>query len=172
MAERERSEEHDDVASTSTPSGFEGRATEFFHVGITVSDVDRSIDFYHKVLGLEVEGRSVIDTDNVRTLVGVPFTELVCVFLALPGGGSLELLQYCGVKSGTISAPPSHAGSGHLCLWVEGLDAILARARARGGVTISAVPVPSTRYPGAKVVYLRDPDDFMLELIELHRESI
>ena len=142
--------------------------TGLFHVGITVTELERSLAFYRGALGLELEWDQVIDRDSTRELVGVPFRTLRCAFLAVPGGGSLEILEYEGVPGRDLTWTPSDRGAGHLCLWVADLDDVVARARELGGVTISAAPVvvPAGRYTGARVIYLRDPDGFLLELIE------
>ena len=142
--------------------------TGLFHVGITVRDLDRSLAFYRGALGLEVDWDQVIDRDSTRELVGVPFSRLRCAFLALPGGGALEILEYEGVTGRDLDWTPSDHGAGHLCLWVADLDVVVSRARELGGVTIAVAPVtvPGGRYEGARVVYLRDPDGFLLELIE------
>ena len=142
--------------------------TGLFHVGITVSDLERSLAFYQGALGLEVEWQQVIDRDSTREMLGVPFTRLRCAFLGLPGGGALELLQYEGVAGRDLTWSPSDHGVGHLCLWVTDVDDAVARARELGGVTIADAPVvvPSGRYEGARAVYLRDPDGFLHELIQ------
>ena len=142
--------------------------TGLFHVGITVSDLERSLAFYAGALGLEVEWDQVIDRDSTRELVGVPFRTLRCAFLAVPGGGALEILEYDGVTGRDLTWSPSDHGAGHLCLWVADVDDVVARARELGGVTIAQAPVvvPSGRYAGARAVYLRDPDGFLLELIQ------
>ena len=143
-------------------------AAGFFHVGITVKDLEVSTRFYERAIGLARSWEQCIDRDSSRTLVGLAFTRLHCRFLALPGGGLLELLEYEPATGSPVRSDPDDAGTAHLCLWVEGLDHVLERARSLGGRTISAapVPVPDGRYAGARVVYLRDPDDFILELIE------
>ncbi len=143
-------------------------ATGFFHVGITVRDLEVSTRFYEQAIGLTRSWDQCIDRDSSRTLVGIAFTRLHCQFLALPGGGLLELLEYEPATGSPLRSDPDDAGTAHLCLWVQGLDQVLERARGLGGRTISAAPVqvPDGRYAGARVVYLRDPDDFILELIE------
>lgn len=143
-------------------------ATGLFHVGLTVTDLAASTRFYEEAIGLPRSWDQCIDRDSSRTLVGVPFTRLHCQFLELPGGGLLELLEYEPATGSPVRSDPDDVGTAHLCLWVRGLDRMLKRARRMGGRTISAAPVqvPDGRYAGARVVYLRDPDDFILELIE------
>ncbi len=143
-------------------------ATGLFHVGLTVRDLEHSTRFYTEAIGLTKAWHQCIDRDSTRTLVGVPFTTLTCEFLAIPGGGMLELLSYAGVPGHPTRSAPPDPGTVHLCLWVQGLDEILVRARALGGETIAPDPVvvPDGRFLGARVVYLRDPDGFLVELIE------
>ena len=64
------------------------------HAGLTVQDLDRSIEFYCTVLGCVVEERSVISGAEVETLTGVSGAVIHTADLKLLGGGMLELLQY------------------------------------------------------------------------------
>src|SRR2546423_14502704 len=74
------------------------------HVGITVSDLERGIDFYHGVLGLgfAAEPSPVFDDPALGPAVGIPGAALRQVSLALRDG-ILELLEY------TPPAWPIHA---------------------------------------------------------------
>lgn len=149
-------------------------ATGFFHVGITVKDLDASTRFYEQAIGLSRSWGQCIDRDSSRTLVGVAFTRLHCQFFSLPGGGLLELLEYVPASGGPLRSNPDDPGTAHLCLWVHGLDDVIERARRLGGRSVAAAPVevPDGRYAGARVVYLRDPDGFLLELIEPPQGSV
>ena len=41
------------------------------HVGVTVSDVDRSLGFWRDLLGLEVTGRGVMEWEHLDRLVAL-----------------------------------------------------------------------------------------------------
>jgi lactoylglutathione lyase len=140
----------------------------FFHAGITVSDMARSIAFYRDGIGLELDWEKTGGADYVRTLIGLDFDSIHNVFLKIPGGGVVELLEYHGIERMSAAARPCDPGSGHLCLYVHGIEDVVERARKHGGTTRSASVVvsPAGATKGCKVIYVTDPDGFIIELFE------
>jgi catechol 2,3-dioxygenase-like lactoylglutathione lyase family enzyme len=140
----------------------------FFHAGITVSDMERSLPFYRDGLGLELFWDVERDSDLVRTVVGVPFTTMRNVFLRLPQGGFIELLEYRGVTP--VPRPPGSAadpGTGHLCLEVRNIDDVVRRLLDLGGRSVSEVQtVPDGPRANSRLVYVADPDGWLLELYQ------
>jgi catechol 2,3-dioxygenase-like lactoylglutathione lyase family enzyme len=147
----------------------EGEVVGFFHAGITVTDMDRSVPFYRDGLGLEPFWDVTRDSEMVRTVVGVRFTTLRNVMLRVPGGGFVELLEYRGVdRSDPSFAPASEPGTGHLCLEVRGIDALVTRLVTLGGSAGSEVQTVAQggSRAGSKLVYVRDPDGWLVELYQ------
>jgi catechol 2,3-dioxygenase-like lactoylglutathione lyase family enzyme len=141
----------------------------FYHAGIAVSDIDRSLAFYRDLLGFEQLSAWETDADYVQELVGAPGATLNVRRLRLPGTeAELELVQYEGVERVHVSGRPRDPGQGHIGLYVKGLDLILERARALGLRPISAGPVTSKKAgrEGTRVAYLPDPDGHWVELLE------
>ena len=140
----------------------------FFHAGITVSDMRRSLAFYRDGLGLEFDWEKTGNADHIRELIALDFEELYNVFLNIPGGGVVELLEYRGIERLSAAARPCDPGSGHLCLYVDDIEAAVERARQFGGRTRSNAPVTSPAGPtrGMKFVYIADPDGFIIELLQ------
>jgi catechol 2,3-dioxygenase-like lactoylglutathione lyase family enzyme len=68
------------------------------HAGITVSDLDRSLDFYCGLLGIELLWRRLYEEPEIGRIVGVPdATGFDIAMLQLPGGDvQVELLEYRG----------------------------------------------------------------------------
>src|SRR3954449_277626 len=66
------------------------------HTGLVVSDLDRSIDFYHDVLGLEFynEPTPWFSGPELATGVGVPGAELRQVTFWVGPNSTVELLEY------------------------------------------------------------------------------
>ena len=62
-----------------------------------------------------------------------------------------------------------NAGSAHLCLVTENMEADFERLRPLGAEFRSEAPIdiPWGPYRGGKACYLRDPDGISIELIEL-----
>jgi lactoylglutathione lyase len=142
--------------------------TGFFHGGITVSDMDQSITFYRDGLGLEPAFDRVLEADYLRTVLALPLTSIRAVYLHIPGGGFVELLEYRGVERLPAASRPCDPGAGHLCLYVEGIDEIWERMRGMGYQSRSGAPVDITAGPnaGARSIYLLDPDGYPIELFQ------
>ena len=115
------------------------------HLVLTVADIDRSCDFYQRVLGFEVvtfgEGRK-----------------------ALSFGHQKINLHQVGREFEPKSLRPT-AGSGDLCFIADTpLDQVVAELNA-AGVQIEEGPVARTGATGPILsVYLRDPDQNLIEI--------
>lgn len=142
--------------------------TGFFHAGVTVRDMEESLRFYRDGLGLDVTIDRVLDADYLRTVLALEFRAIRAVYLAIPGGGFIELLEYRGIGRGSAASPPHNYGAGHLCLYVEGIDALTEHLIRNGGSPRSTTPVDITSGPnrGARSIYMRDPDGYPVELFE------
>ena len=145
-----------------------GHVTGFFHGGITVDDMDRSLAFYCDGLGLKVEVDWILDAPYVKELLGIAFDAIRGVFLCIPEGGSVELLEYRGIERMAAASRPCDPGAGHLCLYVDDVAAVHRRltelgfrARSVGVVDITAGP-----NAGARSVYIADPDGYYVELFQ------
>ena len=140
------------------------------HVGITVSDLDRAIDFYHGVLGLELatEPGPVFDDPELGPAVGVPGAALRCVLLRL-GDGLLELLEYRAPASPVDAPLPQNAlGAKHVAFHVDDAAAKKAELEAAGVEFLADVTVVDDGpLAGWRWVYFTDPDGNALELVEV-----
>ena len=140
------------------------------HAGITVSDLDRSLAFYEGLLGLEVLWRRLYEEPEIRRIVGVPeATGLEVAMLRVPGSDfDVELLEYRGIEPVSGASPPSHAGTGHFCLFVTGIEALHEELRGQGVSFRSDGPVEMTAgaNAGGTSLYSLDPDGYVVELHE------
>jgi catechol 2,3-dioxygenase-like lactoylglutathione lyase family enzyme len=125
------------------------------HAGVLVSDVPRALAFYCGVLGIEEVPRPVV--------------------LTAPGAwlqiGSQQLHLIGEAQAGRSRAvnPPYHPeeiGKGygnHVALVVASLDEMLARVRAHG----IEPSIPLARGDGVRRAFVTDPDDHIVELMEI-----
>jgi lactoylglutathione lyase len=118
------------------------------HTCYRVLDLDRSIGFYEK-LGLEEIGRIPIRDEAINVFMGLP-----------DDGPRLELTYNVG------RAEPYEVGTGygHIAITVEDMDATLERLAAVG--IEPERPPYSVRDGGSRLCFVRDPDDYRIELIE------
>ncbi|MDT4906397.1 MAG: lactoylglutathione lyase [Pseudonocardiales bacterium] len=141
----------------------------FWHVGITVSDLERSVAFYSDGLGLELHSRAV-SSSAASQVWGLPDARADVVYLRIPGSDAmLELLHFHGdVDQRSAAARPWDAASGHFCLLVDDLDGLYEHLSARGYRSRSGGVTVITEGPltGSKAAYLVDPDGYHVEVFE------
>jgi catechol 2,3-dioxygenase-like lactoylglutathione lyase family enzyme len=142
------------------------------HFGATVSDIERSLVFWRDLLGLEEVGRGVIEWEHIDRLVALVDTKIEWVELKIPGGGTVELMQYHRPVGASVSTGQENdAGRSHLSLLVTDLTGTLAALRAAGVRSRTEEPVDMElgAYAGGKGAYIFDPDGVQIELIERAR---
>jgi catechol 2,3-dioxygenase-like lactoylglutathione lyase family enzyme len=139
------------------------------HVGLTVQDLDRSIQFYCRVLHCVVQQRSVINGAEVETLTGVPGAVIHTADLKLPSGGMLELLQYLVPVRTVLAQRRFDAGHSHIAFTVDDVEATRTRALSAGAPDCS-LPVtlhePGSSWDRVRVCYALDPDGRTIEFVE------
>jgi catechol 2,3-dioxygenase-like lactoylglutathione lyase family enzyme len=147
------------------------------HVGITVGDLDRSLAFYRDLLGMRVIGISV---ESVGEIVGMPGASARIADLDAGRGQLLELIDY-GSGPGDASRDPATdasprdpdtVGSCHVSIEVDDLHGALTRLAAAGHRPMGDVTELSLGgvWEGCRIVYLRDPDAVVIELLQRSRE--
>jgi catechol 2,3-dioxygenase-like lactoylglutathione lyase family enzyme len=139
------------------------------HIGLTVGDLDRSIQFYSTVLDCIVRERAVIKGAEVETLTGVAGAVIHTADLNLSCGGMLELLQYLGPNPTVLAQRRFDAGHSHIAFTVNDVDATRMRALSAGALDCS-LPVtlnePGSSWDQARVCYALDPDGRTIEFVE------
>jgi lactoylglutathione lyase len=139
------------------------------HAGITVSDLSRSLEFYCEQLGLELLWRRRYQEPEIREIVGVPeATSFDIAMVAIPGSDTqIELLAYEGCERHSGATSPANFGTGHFCLFVEGIDDLYDDLLEQGvSFRSPAGPVEMTggANRGGKSLYSLDPDGYIVEL--------
>jgi catechol 2,3-dioxygenase-like lactoylglutathione lyase family enzyme len=137
------------------------------HAGITVSDLDRSLEFYCGLLGLELLWRRLYEEPEITRIVGVPEASGIEVaMLRIPGSElDVELLEYKDCERWSGSSPPCDYGTGHFCVFVTGIEALYEELLERGVTFRSDGPVEMTAgaNAGGKSLYSLDPDGYIFE---------
>jgi lactoylglutathione lyase len=121
---------------------------KILHTCLNVSNLDRSIDFYTKELGLEFVNRREVKQNNAEI-----------AFLKDNSAGALELTHWRAKKS--ISEGDNFD---HIAFETEAIDEKIAELR-KHGVTIAMEPF-SLQGSSRKIAFIKDPDGNWLELIE------
>jgi catechol 2,3-dioxygenase-like lactoylglutathione lyase family enzyme len=140
------------------------------HTGIIVSDLERSIDFYLDVLGLELlsEPSPVFDAPELGPALGVPGAALRMVTFRV-GDGILELLEYTSPSSPIDAPMPQNAlGAHHVAFHVDDIQATYDELCAKGVRFLSPPnPIDEGVLAGWRWAYFTDPDGITLELVEV-----
>ncbi|MDX2275334.1 MAG: VOC family protein [Hyphomonadaceae bacterium] len=138
------------------------------HVGLTVENLQRSIAFYTEHFEMDVVGPWLHEGSGVGRVTGYPGCSVEQAFLRWRGTSQvIELLQYTngGPK---IDPANGNAGAAHFALLVTDLDEIYERLLRKGCRFVSPViQTPPNPVLHARVVYLLDPDDVRIELVQL-----
>ena len=138
------------------------------HTAIVVADLDRSIAFYERWFGGEVEViiRDV-DDPQVAQLHGLDAARFTLAFMRF-GPTRLELFQF---ERDDAPAPVSDRaddfGVRHVCFEVSDVPAAYERMTAEG-VTFSRPPytVPDGDASGTVLAFCFDPDGARVELLQ------
>lgn len=142
-----------------------GHITRFDHVGITVRDLDRAVDFF-VALGLEVEGRQPVEGEFLDTVIGMEGARTEIVMLSVPGGGSpVELSSFVrpDAVDGSPEAMANEVGLRSLAFEVEDIDAAVAAVAAAGYGLVSGIG----RYEDVwRMAYVRGPEGVIVALAE------
>lgn len=145
---------------------------EIHHVGLSTGQLDRMIEFYCEVFGFEVVERSAWKkgSADIDELVGL--RDSAARYAMLQGGSArVELHEYSSpaAKPGDPNRPVSDHGQTHFCFRVSNIDAEYERLR-EAGMRFHSPPYPPAEQTGpgrARVVYGRDPDGNVIELIQV-----
>lgn len=140
-------------------------------VGLTVSDMDRSVAFYTSVLDFAVETDDELAGDPVGTLHGVARARIRVVRLRL-GEERLQLTEYLSPR-GRPAPADSRSNDRwfqHVAIIVSDMDRAYDRLRRHGVREVSSGPqtLPATipAAAGIRAFYFRDPDGHPLEILQ------
>ena len=144
------------------------KVESMYHVGFTVSDIERSIEFYRDLLGMSLYRRQQGTAEYLSRVTGFPGVRLEIALLKSGDGGALlELLQYITHPAPPTDRETNRPGNGHVCFKVSDIQAACEELRRRGVRLISdPVKITAGVHEGAYAVYLRDPDGFTVELYQ------
>jgi glyoxylase I family protein len=118
------------------------------HIELTVSDLDRSADWYSSVLGFTPAGR-------------IDKAQLSALMLRHPSGILLALTLHHG--SSPDAFDERRAGLDHLAFGVADPAAVDAWAARLDALGVPRSEVKDGALPGSRLVVFRDPDGIQLE---------
>jgi catechol 2,3-dioxygenase-like lactoylglutathione lyase family enzyme len=143
-------------------------AVALHHTAIAVHDLDRSLDFYVRSFGGEVEAVIAdIDDPHVAELHALPSTRFTLAFVRF-GPTRLELFQFAEPEDGReIDARAHDFGLRHICFEIADVRAAHERLSSQG-VQFTRPPyvIPEGDAAGTVLAFCFDPDGNRVELLQ------
>ena len=135
------------------------------NVGIVVDDLESTIEFFRE-LGLELEGRGMIEGEWAGRVTGLGDQRVEVAMMRTPDGHSrLELSRF--LEPATVAdhrnAPVNSLGYLRVMFTVDDIDDTLARLRKRGAQLVGEVVQYEDVY---RLCYVRGPDGLLIGLAE------
>ena len=123
----------------------------FLHTMIRVTDLEKSVDFYTRLLGMkETRRRDVPDGKYTLVFVGYGEEASDCM---------IELTYNYGVETYEMGT-----AFGHLAIGTDDIYGLCERLAAEG-VKIPRAPGP-LKFGTTVIAFIEDPDGYKIELIE------
>jgi catechol 2,3-dioxygenase-like lactoylglutathione lyase family enzyme len=136
----------------------QGEQTAFNHVGICVTDLERSKNFYEEVLQFRYWWELDAPEEGTGQLLQLPSPVGLKAVYLVRDGLVLELLHYSGAKAKPFrTRVMNEPGLTHLSLSVGDIPSVLAKVASHGGQVIEDSDVKAA-------IIIRDPDGQLIEL--------
>jgi catechol 2,3-dioxygenase-like lactoylglutathione lyase family enzyme len=124
------------------------------HIGIHVSNLQRSLEYYRQVFGYQLVYDNEAESGQDRVLIGVVAGTAIELVKKAGGGGQ---------GADTLTSPNGVGFSG-ITFSVPDVDDAYAALASRG---LANMEPPVTLPNGIRLVLFRDPDGNLLEVIDL-----
>ena len=150
-------------------------AARLDHSSLTVRAMDRALEFYEELLGLEKTWDTQDDplssdlAEFLTRLTGYPDCRMRIVQLAAGDGQVVELLEYQSPVGRDLQPAPSDVGTGHFAFRVDSdLRQLHSRIKERGYRCYSEEPleIPDGPLKGGLAAFVADGDSVTVELLE------
>ncbi|MEG0670162.1 VOC family protein [Clostridium sp.] len=145
---------------------------EIIHVGITVSNIERSIEFYKNVLGLKFCGQMVMEGESTDKLFGMDNCKVKVAYL----NGSdkvncppVELIEFANHNFKENNSCLDRISISEICFKVSDIEDTYEKLKKLNVEFISEPQYFDLRNQGfgvSKAVYFKDIDGNILELIQ------
>jgi catechol 2,3-dioxygenase-like lactoylglutathione lyase family enzyme len=135
------------------------------HVGIVVSDLEKTRDFWINTLGFKLHIEAKEESPYIDELLAIKDPSLTTLKLIDSKGFIIELLKFDNYQvENSWSGDLKTTGLTHIALTVDNLDELIEILRKLDYQTFSEIKIsPNKR---VKVVFVRGPEGIMLELVQ------
>jgi catechol 2,3-dioxygenase-like lactoylglutathione lyase family enzyme len=131
------------------------------HVGITVSDLDRAVDFYTETFDLDLLTEFSVGGDAFAEAVAVEGAS--AEFAQLDADGArIELVEYDPDAEYIAEPELNRQGATHLGLSVDDVAAFYADLDE----DVETLSPPRTTETGTTILFVRDPEGNLIEVLD------
>ena len=131
------------------------------HVGTTVADLDRAVEFYCDVFDLEIAAEFESSGENFARGVGV--ANATGRFAHLDGDGTrVELVEYDPEGGEAAAEGVNDRGAKHLAFGVDDVEAFYEGLPD----DVETVSEPQTSSTGTTILFVRDPEGNFVEVLD------
>ena len=135
------------------------------NIGIVVDDLGGTIDFFRE-LGLELEGRAMIEGEWAGRVTGLGDQRVEIAMMRTPDGyGRLELSRFLAppVVADHRNAPVNALGYLRIMFAVDDIDETVETLRQRGAQLVGEVVQYKDTY---RLCYIRGPEGLLIGLAQ------
>jgi catechol 2,3-dioxygenase-like lactoylglutathione lyase family enzyme len=135
------------------------------HVGISVANLERSIEFYRNALGMEVVVEKIFKGELYEKILALRGASGK-VALLRHDNLQIELFEFLNPRprAADPDRPVCDHGITHFCIEVADIERVYQHIKGAG----TSFHSPPLVFPGAvKAAYGRDPDGNVFELLEM-----
>jgi catechol 2,3-dioxygenase-like lactoylglutathione lyase family enzyme len=139
------------------------------HAGVVVSDLDRSLEFYKDMFGVEPQIRlDGLGGPELSAMYELPEVEFSIAILGFPTGG-VELIEFQTPADGSTTQPRADAlGSAHFAIHVADVDAAFEALSTRGMKMVGQpIHIDDGPAAGLRLAYGLDPDGNRIEIQQI-----
>jgi catechol 2,3-dioxygenase-like lactoylglutathione lyase family enzyme len=138
---------------------------EFLHVGISVKDLEKSVEFYTEVMQMDLEYRTKNKGETISRIVAVENADFD-VAVVKKNNLRLELLDYKNAEKKELMEYPRQDQPGlvHISFGVDNVDMEYERIKSLG-YEFNTCPMVA-RVNGPKIAYFKGPDNVIVEIFE------
>ena len=137
------------------------------HVGIVVTDIEQSLQFYKDVLGFKILKKADESGTCIDNFLNIQNTNVTTVKMIDPNNNILELLYFNShpeLSDTNKLRRLTEIGCSHFALTVNDLDTLYSTLKEQG---IEFNHPPQVSDDGnVKVAFCRDPDGTYIEMVE------
>ena len=145
---------------------------QIYHVGLTFSDLERSIAFYRDILGLDFQGEIFMEGKETDKM----FRKANCKARVAYLNGSkaveappIELIQFVDSKTNKVKSNLFTTSISEVCFYTNDIDSAYKKLLENNVECLSEPQYFDFRENGfgeSRAFYFRDPDGIILEMMQ------